>query len=350
MKSRSIALAVLVGLLVNVVGFAGDNTHGARAKKRQTTRLVAMLPASDGVAVFDSKRFLNEALPKVLAANQPLLSEITTKLSEIENKSGIDLRKFDQVAVGVAYKQISPTETDYDTVVLASGDISAGALVGVAKQASNGTYREEKVGNRTVFVFTPKDVIQKTTVKTTNSKISAAIDHFSKSFSKEIAIASIDRNTIAIGTLARVRETLEGGSHPSADITGLLSTRVDSVGSFAGRVPGGMSRLLPLDNDELGKNLSSIQLVAGSMDVTALGTSVQMLARTSKPEQATALKETLDGLQLVGSAILGGSKRADQQIYGRMIKNAKFAARGTEVTLDLAVPQADIDTLVATIK
>jgi hypothetical protein len=340
----------MVGLLVNIVGFAGDNTRGARARKRQTTRLVSMLPASDGVAVFDSKRFLNEALPKVLAANQPLLSEITTKLSEIENKTGIDLRKFDQVAVGVAYKQISPTETDYDTVVLASGDISAGALVAVAKLASNGTYREEKVGNRSVFVFTPKDVIQKTAVRSTNSKIAAAIDKAAKSFSKEIAIASVDRNTIAIGTLARVRETLEGSSHAAAELTGLLSTRLDSVGSFAGRIPGGISRLLPLDNDELGASISSIRLLAGSMDVTSLGTTVQIMARTSKPEQAASLKETLDGLQLVGGAILGNSKRPDQQIYGRMIKNAKFAAHGAEVTLELTVPQADIDTLVASIK
>ena len=108
--------------------------------------------------------------------------------------------------------------------------------------------------------------------------------------------------------------------------------------------------MLPLDNDELGKNIDSIQYIAGSLEVSAAGTSLQMLARTAKPEQAQGLKDTLDGLQLIGGAIFGNSKRNDQQVYGRMIKNAKFDIRGNDVTLDLLVPQADIDILVAGIK
>ena len=350
MRSRTIALTVLVGLSLNLVGFAADNSPKAKAKKRQSSRLIALLPASDGVAVFDAKRFLNNALPTVLAANQPLLSEITTKLSEIENKTGIDLRKFDQVAVGVAYKPISAKEIDYDTVVLASGTIGTSALVGVAKLASEGTYREEKVGTKTIFVFTPKATVQKTTATNPNSKIAAAADRLAKSFSKEIALAAIDRNTIAIGSLNRVRETLEGHTHVPIEISGLLSTRTDSIASFAGRVPGEVSQMLPVENDQLGASVSSIQYIAGSMDVTSLGTSVQLMARTKKPEQAANLKETLDGLQVIGGAVLGNSKRPDQQVYGRMIKNAKFEARGNDVLLDLLVPQADIDALVAGIK
>ena len=220
----------------------------------------------------------------------------------------------------------------------------------VAKLASDGTYREEKAGNKPIFVFTPKDVIQKTTIKTTNSKIAAAIDKASKSFSKEIAIASLDKSTLVMGTLARVRETLEGNSHPSSEITALLSTRADSVGSFAGRLPGGVSKFVPYDNDELGKNIGSIRFLAGSVDVNAQGTSVKMLARTAKAEQASSLKETLEGLQVVGGAFLGNSKKPSQKVYARLIKNAKFDARGTDVTFDLLVPQADIDELVAGIK
>lgn len=350
MRSRTIALAVLVGLLLNVVGFAAGNSPRAKAKKRQSSRLISLLPASDAVAVFDSKRFLNNALPTVLAANQPLLSHITTKLSEIENKTGIDLRKFDEVAVGVAYKPVTATETDYDTVVLASGTVGTSALVGLARLATEGTYREEKLGTKTIFVFTPKAVIQKTTVTNPNSKIAAATDRLSKSFSKEIAIAAIDRNTIAVGSLNRVRETLEGRTHTGTDILGLLSTRADSIASFAGHVPGGISQMLPVENDQLGTSIRSIQYIAGSMDVTSLGTSVQLMARTKKPEQAASLKETLDGLQMIGGAVFGNSKRPDQQVYGRMIKSAKFEAKGTDVTLDVLVPQADIDALVAGIK
>ncbi|HRI04437.1 MAG TPA: hypothetical protein PLL77_11905 [Pyrinomonadaceae bacterium] len=349
MKIRSIAAAVVAVLLVNTLAFAAVDTRKNKAKKRQTSRLVTLLPASDGVAVFDAKRFLDDALPRVLSANQPMLGEIMAKINEMENRTGIDLRKFDQVAVGVAFKQISAKETDYEPILIAGGDINAGALVAVAKLASKGTYREEKIGERTVYVFALKDVVQKST-KPTTSKVGGMIDDALKGLSKEIAVTSIDANTLAIGTLPRVRETLEGKTHASADLTSLLSQKETAVMSFATRIPGGMSALLPLDNDEIGNNINSIQVMAGSLDVAASGTNLQVMARTAKADQAQSLKEMLDGLKMLGGAILGGSKRSDQQVYSRMIKNAKIASRANEVTLDLLVPQADIDILVASIK
>ncbi len=350
MKIKFFASAAIAVLLLNVIGLGAGDTRGSRAKKRAAARLVDMLPASDGVAVFDSKRFLNDALPKVLSANHPMLGEIMAKISEMENRTGIDLRKFDQVVVGVAVKQVSAKEMDFEPVAIASGDINAGALVAVAKLASNGTYRTEKIGDRTVYVFSTKDVMKKTSVKVTNSKVSGAIDRAMTGLTKEIAVTTLDKNTLVIGSLSRVRETLEGSSHVSPEVSNLLSVKETAVMSFAMKTPGGMSNILPLDNDELGANIDAIQYIAGSVDVAAAGTSLQMMARTKKPEQASGLKNMLEGLQIVGGAVFGGSKRADQKIYGRMIKSAKFEARGTDVTFDMLVPQADIDILIAGIK
>ena len=350
MKTRSFAAALIAALLINIAAFAAPDTHGNTARKAEVTRLVTLLPASDAVAVFEAKRFLNDALPKVLTANQPMLAEIMAKITEMETRTGIDLRKFDQVVVGIGYKQISEKETDFEPVAIANGDIGAGALIAVAKLASNGAYREEKVGDRTVFVFTAKDVIQKTTVKTSNSKIADTIDTALKGISREIAVTAIDKNTLAIGTLPRVRETLLGQTHVSTDITSLLSQKDTSVMTFGMKTPNGMAKLLPLENDELGANIDSIQYVSGSMDVSTLGAGVQLAARTRKPDQAQGLKDTLDGLQILGKAIFGSSKRPDQQVYGHMIKNAKFDVHGNDVTLDLLIPQADIDTLIAGIK
>jgi hypothetical protein len=314
------------------------------------SRLVTLLPASDGVAVFDSRRFLNDALPRVLASNQPLLGKLTAHMNEVENKTGIDLRRFDQVAVGVTYRQVNPKETDYDAVLLASGDINAAALVTAAKSSTDGTVREEKVGTKTMYVFTPKALMQKTSSTTSSSKIANAVDNMSKGFSKEFAIATVDRTTVAIGTPSRVRETLLGGTHTSAELNGLLAARADSMASFAGRVPSDVSGLLPVENDDLGANIQSIQLMAGTLDVTAVGATVKTMARTKRPEQASALKDTLDGLQSIFGAVLGNSKKPDQQVYARMVKSAKFTSLGNEVNLDLTVPQADIDALIGGIK
>lgn len=120
--------------------------------------------------------------------------------------------------------------------------------------------------------------------------------------------------------------------------------------SFAVKAPGGLSKMIPLDNDELGANLDSIDYLSGSMDVAAIGTSVLLSARTKRADQAQSLKDTLDGLKMVGGAVFGGSKRADQQIYARLIKNAKVENRGNDVSLELLVPQADIDGMIGGIK
>ncbi|MEQ1606194.1 MAG: hypothetical protein ABL999_15135 [Pyrinomonadaceae bacterium] len=349
MRAKFLAVSVIVVLLLNIIGSAGLDARTARIKKAEITRLVNLLPASDGVVVFDSKRFVNDALPKILSANQPMLTEVMSKITEMETTTGIDLRKFEQVTVGVAIKVVSPKEYDYEPVALANGDINAGALVAVAKLASKGTYREEKIGDKTVFIFTPKDVVQKTT-KPTNSKVADVIDKALKGLTKEVAVTALDKNTIAIGSVPRIRQTIAGGTRIGADVTSLLSIKETSVLSFAVKAPAGLSRMVPLDNDELGANLDAIEYLSGSVDVAVAGTSLLISARTKKAEQAQSLKDTLDGLKMVGGAIFGGSKRADQQIYGRLIKNAKVESHGNDVSLELLVPQADIDGMIGSIR
>ncbi len=253
MRSRFFALSFIAALLLGVVGLAAGDTSSARAKKSQVTRLVSLLPESDGIAVFDSKLFLSDGLPRVLSANPTMLGEIMARIDSMQDRTGIDLRKFDQVAVGVAFRAVSPTEMDYEPVVLAGGDINAGALVAAARIASHGTSREETINGRNVLIFTPKDIVQKTTVKPTNSKIAAGVDHVMKAFSKEIAVTAMDQNTLAIGTLPRVRETLDAVTHVSPELTNLLTIKETAVMSFASKVPGAMARLLPLDDDTLGE-------------------------------------------------------------------------------------------------
>ena len=349
MKIRLFALAAVASLLLNIAGFAAGDTRRSKAKKRQASRLVSLLPASDGVAVFDSKRFLDDALPKLLSANQPMLSQITGNISEIENRTAIDLRKFDQVAVGLSIKPLAEKEPDMAPLMIASGDLNVGALIALAKIASKGKYREEKIGKSSVYVFTMENAV-KTSTQTKNSKIAQVINQGVKQLTAEIAVTSLDRNTMALGSLARVRETLEAKSHIGADLTSLLLAKETAVMSFAVKMPTGIAKMLSLDNDELGANIDAIQYMSGSLDVAAIGTSLQLMARTAKPEQAVMLKDTLDALQIVGKAVFGNSKQPDKSIYGRMLKNAKLDSHGSDVTLDLLVPQADIDVLVAKIK
>lgn len=347
MKTRSIAIALIGLLLLNVAVFAKPDTRSSAVKKARAAKLVAMLPASDGVVSFDSKRFLNDALPKILSGNQPMLTEVMAKLTEMETRTGIDLRKFEQVAVGVAFKTVSAKETDYEPVAIASGDVNAGALIALGRLASNGTYRTEKIGERTVYIFSVKEVFQKTSAKATSSTVADMFDKALKGMTKDIAVTAFDSKTLVMGSLARVTETIEGRTKIAAELSSLLSQKETSVLTFAAKAPGSLRQMIPLDNDELGNSIDAIQTLSGSMDVTATGAAVSMLARTKTVEQAAGIKDLLDVGQAFGKIAL---KRPDQQIYVRLIKAAKFDAKGTDVTFDVLVPQADIDLLIKKVK
>ena len=335
MKYRIIAALALSVLVLNLGGSSFADT---RTKKASFSELVAMLPASDGVVVFDAKRFFGDALPQLLANNQPTLAKITAKIDELQTKLGIDVRQFDEVAVGVSAKPTGIKKYDVDPVVIARGQSTAVALIGAAKLASNSKYREERVGERVMYIFDTKSVAG----ATPNDKM---IDHM-----PEVAMASLDDRTIAAGDVGRVRQTLERKTHVGADLVEMLGRTPSAIASFAAKPPAGLKAFLPLENDELGKNIDSIRYIYGSTNVGAGTASLQVTARTIQNAQATSLYETLQGLKVLGKAFLGGAQSGNRQVYGRLVENAKFAVKANEVTFDLAVPPSDIDSLVGMIQ
>ncbi len=345
MKNKFFALLVAFAFVLNGIGTAFADTN-PKKKAGQTSQLVALLPASDGVMTLDVQRLFNDALPQILSGNQSMLTDIVGKIDEIKTKTGIDLRQFQQVAVGVAAKQISAKEIDFEPVVLARGTFNAGALLAVAKLASKGKYREEKIGDKTVCVFTMKEVAEENKPPTKNSWFDKAIDRMFAGLSREFAITSYDNNTLAIGSLARVRETLQVKTRISNEFLDLVFRKQNVVMSFGANLPDGLSKFVNLDNDEFGKNLDAIRQIYGTLDIVGTDTVLAVTAKTLKPEQAQSLQETLEGLQMVGKAIIGGAKGADKQVFGRMIDSAKISQNGNEVTLDLQVAQGDIDILV----
>lgn len=353
MKIKVLAFAVMALLVTNMSGFARvDERRSKTKKKTKKAQVVAMLPASDGVAVFDSKRFLGEALPRVLSANQPMLDHINTSLDTIRDRTAIDMRKFDTVAIGVAYKKITATETDYEPLIIATAnDMNLGALIAAAKIASNGAYRTETVSGKQIFIFKVDPTkIAPQQPATTNSKITDAIDRIMNGLSKEIAVTSIGENTLVIGTVARVTETLGGKSHLSTELSSLVAAEGTSVLSFAMRPPAGLASLLPLESDELGKTIASIKVISGKLDITAAGGDLHLAARTGTADEALNLRDTLEVGQSFGKMAFAGKKRPDQMVYARMIDSVKIGHDANNVTVDLLVPQADIDVLVAGIK
>ncbi|MCY7348999.1 MAG: hypothetical protein LH614_22645 [Pyrinomonadaceae bacterium] len=346
MRNKFYALIAFGALFLNAFGAVSAQTKIAN----QPNRLAALLPASDGVMTLDVQRLLNESVPQVLSGKPQMLADINQKIDEIRDKTGLDARQFEQIAIGVAIKQITAREVDLEPIFLARGKYNANALIAVAKLASKGKYREEKSGSRTIYVFDGKEMVAQNKPTTKNSWFDKAIDRLIIGLTKEIAVTSLDDNTLAFGSLARVRETFETKSRISSEVLNLANRRPNAVVSFGAKLPNGLSNFFILDNDELGKTLDSIRQISGAVEISDGNSAVSMAAKTLNVEQAQNLHETLQGLQMLGKAFIGGGKGEDKKVYARMIENAKITRNSAEVVFDLQVPQTDINILLAGIK
>ena len=345
MKNKFFALFVVGAFILNGIGTAFAKTNSDN-KTNQTSQLVALLPASDGIMTLDVRRLFGDALPQILSGNQPMLAKILAHIEEIKTKTGIDPKQFQQIAVGVSAKQISAKEVDLEPILLARGTFNAAALLAVAKVASKGKYREEKVGDKSVYVFKIDEMVKKDKPTAKDSWFDKAINRMFAGLSRDLAVTAYDNSTLAIGSAARVRETLQSKSRVNNELLNLVYRKQNAVMSFGMNLPNGLSGFVDFDNDELGKNLDAIRQIYGTFDVSGVNSNVAVTAKTFKPEQAQNLKDTLDGLQMVGKALLGASKGADKKVYSRMIDNAKISHTGDEIMLILQVPQADIDVLI----
>lgn len=342
MKNKIFVLFILATFVFGAVAFIFADTKTAQTNNE----LAALLPASDMVVTLDAQSLFNEGLPQVLSANPEMLADINGKIDEIKTKTGLDARQFRQVAVGLATKQISAKDVEFEPFILARGNFNPGALVAAAKLASNGKYREEKIGSRTVYIFTVKEMVEQNKPQTNDSYFGKILDKVTKGLSREVAVTAFDDKTVAFGTAARVREAFEKKTRVGADVLGLVNRSPNAVVNFGGKMPNGMSGLLPFDNDELGKNIDSIRQMSGALNIGDGNATLSMMAKTLKDEQAQGLYDTIDVLRSLGKMALGSNKAADKQVYARMIENAKISRSGSEITFNLQVPQTDINVLI----
>lgn len=313
--------------------------------KQATNTLATMLPPSDGVINVDLKRLMNEALPQMFAGNPEMIKEINDKIAKVQTQTGVDLRQFEQIAVGITIKQINAKEIDYLPLILGNGKFNAGALVAVAKMASKGKYREETIGDKTVYIFAAQEIIAENKPVVADSTLGKMIEKALKSLKNEIAVTAYNENTLAIGSLERVREALTAQTRIDSSLIAFLNRKPNSVMSFGANTPQGMSAFLDLDNDEVGKMLAGVRSLYGSIDAVKGNMNVSVVAKSVDVQNAKDMEESLSGLQLVGKSLLSGSKGKDKEVYSRMIDNAKISRKLTEVMLDLQVPQSDINIL-----
>ena len=219
MKIRILISAILISLLLTGLSTAVSAqtrrrvpATTARVPATTAQSLLARLPTSDAVAQVNVKRVLTEAMPKLLAGNSAKLAEVDSHIEQFKTRTSLDLRSFDEIALGMLYSYPSAGITKIDTVAVARGAFSTSAIIAAGRLAAEGKYREEKYLGKTIYIFTLDQQV----------KLLGLLDLKIR----ELAVTPMDANTLP-GRCGRIRDTVAASRERSAE------RRVDRAG-YAG--------------------------------------------------------------------------------------------------------------------
>jgi hypothetical protein len=318
----------------------GGNRAAASAPAQSAqaqSALLAALPASDALLVVDARRLLAEGLPRAFNNNAAELARVNSEIDEFHKRYGLNARDFEQIAVATSFGETASGATTMDTVAVMRGRYDAGAMVGAARVAAGGKYREERHGGKTVHVFDLNEQPRVRFLGLFNVRLT------------ELAVAPLDANTLAVGKLSRVRAAIDasaGRGRVSTEITSLATRNANAMIGVGGTVPASATRGLNLFNEEISRSISSIRQFYGSIAPTQSGFQMQTVLRTETPAAARTLSDTVLGLKQFAPLLISRMPEPRAGLLRGVVEATNVRAAGNEVQVDLALAQTAVAALI----
>ncbi len=327
---KSFALGLLLAS-VSVVTFAQTN----RATSQPASTLLSSLPPSDGVALIKVRRVLDEAMPKLLAENPAQVAELNNELAQFKTQTGLDPRSFDEVALGFQFSHPAEAVTKIRTVALARGTFNAGALVAAGRMAANGKYVEQQYQGKTIYVFT--------------------LDRQLRLFGmwdvrlRDLAVTSINSNTLALGDLEAVKGALESTrsrKYANPDLVALASQDPTAIIGFGGNISEGLMQTLRVKHSGIAREMTAVRKVYGSLGITNADLELMLAARTVDTYSAKNLGDTVEGLKALAALFVGRLPAAKESLARTALNNLKITTQGNDLQIRTAVAQAQVAPLI----
>ncbi len=205
--------------------------------------------------------------------------------------------------------------------------------------ASKGKYQEQKYKDATIYVFTVNDHVN--------------IPGLMNMRVRELAVTTLDANTLVFGELPAVQATLDArtaATKANADLMQLALRSPNALMGFSANVPPSLSKSIDINNDEISRLLGSIRQAYGSVGANANGFDLLAIARTEKADDAQSLSDTLSALKQFGGVVAGQLPAEQSKLAQSALDSMKISASGNETSISFALQQADISTLMRVLK
>ncbi len=331
MKTRLLMVAIILIALFQLE--AAAQTRGRNTAPAAPT-LMSSLPQSDAVAQVKVKQLLSEAMPRMLAGNPTKLSEVNASIDRFKERTGLDPRMFQQVALGIRFTYPSEGVTKVQTVAVADGTFSAAGMVAAGRVASNGKYREEKYQDKTIYIFSIDE----------NIKLLGLFDVKIG----ELAAAPLDTNTLALGDPAGVRSVIDASrsrKRVNTELIALANRDPNAVIGFGSNISEQLIGNLDIGNAPIGADLRTLRQVYGSVATTETDIQLFLAARAVNAEAAKNFGDTLEGLKQFGALFVGRLSGAKGVLAKSALSNMKISSAANELQIRTSVAQAEVGPL-----
>jgi hypothetical protein len=358
-------------MLAMFLGLGGRPARAAAATPASPAaagaQLLSVLPTSDLVLYVDTQRLLNDAIPAFLATKPDLLAKMNASIDKMRLETGIDLRSFDMMVVGVRYGSSGLTK-DVKTVVLTRVHFDSGAIINAgfaaAAKDKNMLQRQsqEEYKGKTLYVVGPSASKATTSVsvrmesknqgtKATRgaNSVAAQDEPPPKPIALEkTAVTALDSNTIAGGDIESVRAVIDaeaGGQHVDDELVQLATRNASALVGFSGKQPApGMRLSGQKDNSQAPYTtaLEGIQQFYGSLSTSGTDTEAALNLRMQTPEQARVVKEMVDIFKPANSATTNPASPDMFPAFSNLFKSLTVNIEGNEVQMQLKLTQADL--------
>ena len=335
MKRKLLTFAIILPVLASGFLFEAGAQTRARNNAPVAPGLMSSLPESDAVAHIKVKQLLNEAMPRILAGSPAKLDEANAQLDRFKERTGLDPRMFQQIALGVRFTHPAEGVTRAQTVALANGSFSSAAMVAAGRVAANGKYREEKYKDKTIHIFTLNEHIR--LLGMVNFRIS------------ELAAAPLDTNTLALGDLEGVRAAIEGNrakANANHELIALASRDPNAIIGFGGNMTEQLVDNLDIGNAPITAELKALRQFYGSVGTTDRDLQLFLAARAVNANAAKSLGDTLEGLKQFGGLLVGRLSGAKGVLAKSALANMTIVADANELQIRTSVAQAEVGPLI----
>jgi hypothetical protein len=340
-------VALIFNLIISTAGVSSAQSAGqkrATASAVETSarpsaqssaakdELLAMLPASDLIAVVDVGRAFNELLPKLAGLTVGGVDKLAKSMQDFTLKTGIDPSKIQNAVISV--NMDGPQGTG--VIVIQGIDPDPKQIEATMKEFGS-EFKTSDYNGKTIY-----NVVTKVKAPSAGS-FSLKTD--------EVALAALGRQRVALGDLKVVKQVIDiqagaaKGGVSGAMAGALKETRASALVRFALNIPENL-RAEAASQGDLFKSVSAIKMILGTFDVASdFSLSLDTVIRTASQNDATELENGLKGLVGLGKDIFAGGGDPKTNLFAQLLDQVKIGSKLNDVSLSINLPREIIDQL-----